>query len=124
MSGWASAWRQGGEQSRTVDRDTLAASCHPASLISFLRFLRRDRLCRMVSGRFFTGVTRSERGAETTTPQQLKPGIARVTNPDEYVQRRRRDGALLSTWHSHFRTKILICALDGELSGRDGWRRW
>ena len=34
-------------------------------------------------------VTRSECGAETTTPQQLKPGIARVTNPEEYVQRGR-----------------------------------
>ena len=23
---------------------------------------------------------------ETTTPQQLKPGIAKVTNPEEYVE--------------------------------------
>ena len=29
------------------------------------------------------GMARSERGTETTTPQQLKPGIARVTNPEE-----------------------------------------
>lgn len=93
-------WRQGLKQIRTIDRGTLATSCHPASLIYFLRFLRRGQPCRTVSGRFFTDATRSECGAETTTPQQLKPGIARVTNPEEYVEKKEGDEVLLSTWHS------------------------
>jgi hypothetical protein len=80
------------------DRDTSVTSCHLVSLTSFRRFSRRGRHCRTVSGRFLTDVARSERSTETTTPEQLKPGIARVTNPEEYVQNG-ENGALRTAEH-------------------------
>ena len=97
---------------------TEVTSCHLASLISFRRFSKRDQLCRTVSLAISRRVTRSERGTETTTPQQLKPGIARVTNPEEYVQNYEMRGKILAEHMVplSFRTKIFICKLDGEIS--------
>lgn len=80
--------------------DQTEVSCHLVSPTSFHRFSGRGQPCRTVSEMVVSHEkTRSKRGIETTTPQGLKPGIARVTNPQEWVQK--YEGGfkiLLSTW--------------------------